>query len=88
MLLAVDGPANEAKGDDDASEWLPDNRRFACAYVATQITIKTEYGLWVTPSEHDAMAATWRTVVRIRGDRSYGRDREASQKSPADLRRP
>ena len=57
MLLAVDGPANEAKGDDDASEWRPDNRRFACAYVATQITIKTEYRLWVTSAEHDAMAA-------------------------------
>jgi Protein of unknown function (DUF1524) len=58
VLLAVDGPENEAKGDDDASEWLPDNPRFACAYVATQIAIKTEYGLWVTPAEDDAMAAT------------------------------
>ena len=48
---------NEAKGDDDASEWLPD-RRFAWAYVATQIIIKTEYRLWVTRAEHDAMVAT------------------------------
>jgi hypothetical protein len=47
LLLAVDGPENEAKGDDDASEW-----RFACAYVATQIVIKTEYRLWVTRAEH------------------------------------
>jgi hypothetical protein len=23
-----------------------------------QIAIKTEYGLWVTPAEHDAMLAT------------------------------
>jgi hypothetical protein len=54
----VDGPANEAKGDDDASKLLPDNRRFACAYVATQIFIKTEYRLWVTQAEHDAMVVT------------------------------
>jgi hypothetical protein len=58
VLLAVDGPENEAKGDDDASEWLPENRRFACGYVATQIFIKTEYRLWVTRAEHDAMVAT------------------------------
>jgi hypothetical protein len=58
VLLAVDGPEDEAKGDDDASEWLPDNPRFACAYVATQIAIKTEYRLWVTQAEHDAMAST------------------------------
>jgi hypothetical protein len=58
VLLAVDGPGNEAKGDDDASEWLPENQRFACAYVATQIFIKTDYRLWVTPAERDSMAMT------------------------------
>jgi hypothetical protein len=58
VLLAVDGPENESKGDDDASEWLPENQRFACAYVATQILIKTEYRLWVTPAERDSMATT------------------------------
>jgi hypothetical protein len=58
VLLAIDGPENESKGDDDASEWLPDNGRFACAYVATQIFIKTEYRLWVTRAEHDAMVVT------------------------------
>jgi hypothetical protein len=58
VLLAVDGPENEAKGDDDAAEWLPDYRRFACAYVATQIFIKTEYQLWVTQEEKRAMATT------------------------------
>ena len=33
-------------------------RRFACACVATQIFIKTEHGLWVSPTEHDARVAT------------------------------
>jgi hypothetical protein len=57
VLLAVDGPANEAKGDSDASEWLPTRRAFDCRYIAKQIAIKTMFSLWLTPSEHDAMAA-------------------------------
>ncbi len=54
-LLAVDGPTNESKGDQDASAWLPTNASFRCAYVADQITVKQAYGLWVTSAERDAM---------------------------------
>jgi hypothetical protein len=42
VLLAVDGPQNESKGDDDASEWLPPRKAYDCRYVAKQITIKTK----------------------------------------------
>ncbi|WP_203963418.1 HNH endonuclease family protein [Actinocatenispora thailandica] len=59
-LLAVSGPANESKGDQDASQWLPSNNAFDCTYVADQITIKATYGLWITSAEHDAMASTLR----------------------------
>ncbi|HEU0192716.1 MAG TPA: HNH endonuclease family protein, partial [Gaiellales bacterium] len=55
-LIAVYGPANEAKGDDDASGWLPPRRAFDCQYVADQVMVKHLYGLWVTPSERHAMA--------------------------------
>ncbi|WP_298585021.1 excalibur calcium-binding domain-containing protein [uncultured Kocuria sp.] len=55
-LLAVDGPANGSKSDQDASEWLPPNRAFACDMVAVQIAVKSRYGLWVTAPEKDAMA--------------------------------
>jgi hypothetical protein len=55
-LLAVDGPTNEAKGDKDASEWLPPNEAFDCAYVDRQVSVKTTYGLWVTRAEETAMA--------------------------------
>jgi hypothetical protein len=54
-LVASDGPANMGKGAKDASEWLPDNQAYRCEYVARQIAVKVEYGLWVTPAEHDAM---------------------------------
>lgn len=54
-LLAADGPANEAKGDDDASEWLPANSGYQCSYVSRQIAVKAKYQLWVTSSEKSAM---------------------------------
>lgn len=55
-LLAVDGPANEQKGDGDAATWLPPNKAYRCRYVARQIAVKQKYHLWVTAAEHDAMA--------------------------------
>jgi hypothetical protein len=54
-LLAVDGDANQAKGDGDAATWLPTNKAFRCQYVARQIAVKAKYQLWVTAGEHDAM---------------------------------
>jgi hypothetical protein len=55
-LLAVDGEANQHKGDSDAASWLPPSRPFRCQYVARQIAVKQKYHLWVTTAEKDAMA--------------------------------
>ncbi len=55
-LLAVDGPANDNKGDGDAATWLPPNKSFRCEYIARQIAVKQKYKLWVTSAEKDAMA--------------------------------
>jgi len=57
-LLAVSAHANESKGDDDASEWLP-TRSYQVTYVEHQIGIKTAYHLGVTADERAAM----RTVL-------------------------
>lgn len=54
-LLAVDGNANQEKGDGDAATWLPKNKSFRCMYVARQIAVKVKYSLWVTQAEKDAM---------------------------------
>lgn len=56
-LLAVDGSANQAKGDGDAATWLPANKAFRCQYVARQIAVKAKYKLWVTAAEKSAMQA-------------------------------
>ena len=54
VLLAVDGPTNNAKGDNDASEFLP-TTSFRC-YVARQIAIKTKCELWMTQPERMTMS--------------------------------
>ena len=54
-LLAVDGKANQAKGDGDAATWLPANKTFRCQYVSRQIAVKAKYNLWVTDAEKSAM---------------------------------
>lgn len=54
-LLAVDGPLNQQKSDSDASEWLPPNKNYGCAYVARQIAVKLKYLLWITQTEFNTM---------------------------------
>ncbi len=54
-LLAVDGPANNAKGDGDAATWLPPSTGYRCAYAVRQVRVKAAYGLWVTQAERDAL---------------------------------
>lgn len=54
-LLAVQGDANQTKGDGDAATWLPANKTYRCSYIARQIAVKTKYHLWVTMAEYQAM---------------------------------
>ncbi len=54
-LLAVQGVANQQKGDGDTATWLPANKSFRCNYVARQVAVKAQYELSVTQAEHDAM---------------------------------
>lgn len=54
-LLAVDGPANQQKGDSDAASWLPSNKNFRCTYVKRQIDVKKKYSLWITQAEKSTM---------------------------------
>jgi hypothetical protein len=59
-LLAVDGPTNVVKSDADAATWLPPSKKYRCAYVARQISVKAAYKLWVTAPERAAMMSVLR----------------------------
>jgi hypothetical protein len=54
-LLAVDGRLNQAKSDADAATWLPPSRAAWCGFGIRQTTVKSRYGLWVTPAEKTAL---------------------------------
>jgi Protein of unknown function (DUF1524) len=54
-LLVVAGQANFDKAFRDAASWLPPNVAFRCAFVARQVEVKTDYQLWVSAREKDAM---------------------------------
>lgn len=55
-LLAVDGPANQEKGDGDLATWLPPQKSYRCEYAVRVVEIKAEYRLWMTGAEHDKAA--------------------------------
>ena len=53
-LLAVDGPTNMSKSDDDPAAWRP-RKGFQCAYAARWIEIKTRWSLAADDSERRAL---------------------------------
>ena len=63
-LLAVDAKTNMTKSDGDASTWLPGNKKFRCAYVAPQISVKYKYSLWVSDAEKSTMKKVLETCPK------------------------
>lgn len=55
-LVAVRGTDNRVKGSKDVSEWVPQNRDIHCGYAASQVQVKSKYGLWVTENEKDVLS--------------------------------
>ncbi|NYI79982.1 HNH endonuclease family protein [Nocardioides panzhihuensis] len=53
-LLAVDGPTNMSKGDDDPAGWRP-RKGFQCAYATRWIETKARWSLAVDDSERRAL---------------------------------
>ncbi|MCH9666772.1 MAG: HNH endonuclease family protein [Actinomycetia bacterium] len=44
-LLAVDGPTNQDKGDQEPADWMPPNAAFHCQYAMQFIAVLRGYGL-------------------------------------------
>jgi hypothetical protein len=53
-LLAVDGPTNASKGDDDPAAWRP-RKAFQCTYAVRWIATKSRWELAVDRSERRAL---------------------------------
>ena len=54
-LLAVDGEANEDKGDRTPADWLPPARAYHCYYAGKYLTTATRYALPITSADRDAL---------------------------------
>jgi hypothetical protein len=55
QLLAVDSKDNEAKGDQDPSQWKPPNHDFWCTYATDWVTVKSYWKLTITSAEKAAL---------------------------------
>ena len=56
-LIAVTGPSNRSKSDQDPSEWLPTNKSYICTYIANWVEIKVRWSLSVDKKEKEALIA-------------------------------
>jgi hypothetical protein len=54
-LLAVDGPTNASKGDDDPAAWRP-RKAFQCTYAVRWIATKSHWDLAADRSERRALS--------------------------------
>ena len=54
VLLAVDGPTNASKGDDDPAAWRP-RQAFQCEYAVRWVAVKSDWSLAVDRSEARAL---------------------------------
>ena len=54
-LLAVDGPANQAKSDSGPAGWMPPNRAVRCAYAVRFTLVSRRYALPVTVPDRTRM---------------------------------
>jgi hypothetical protein len=60
VLLAVDGPTNAAKSDDDPAAWRP-RSAYQCAYAVRWIAVKSAWSLAADRSEVAALREMLRT---------------------------
>ena len=54
-VLAVQGKANDDKGDSPPGKWMPPNRAFDCRYATIWITVSRKYSLPVDPASADVL---------------------------------
>ena len=54
-LMATTRSENSSKGDSTADEWIPTDPAYGCSYATVVVTVKSTYGLSVTPAESGAL---------------------------------
>jgi hypothetical protein len=61
VLLAVDGAANDSKGDSGPGEWMPPDRAYRATYAERFIVVLAHYRLAVTAADKTALTHALRS---------------------------
>lgn len=54
-LLAVSASTNRSKGDRDPSDWQPANKKFACQYAVSWVSVKFRWSLSIDLDEYSSL---------------------------------
>jgi cell division septation protein DedD len=87
-LEAIDSKTNQAKDDETAAGWLPDDDDDQCALVVRQVTIKHRYELSITPAEQQAMRQVLTSPVCDGGDIKPQKAKEFKAPKPKPIGEP
>ncbi|GAB18346.1 hypothetical protein GOEFS_052_00190 [Gordonia effusa NBRC 100432] len=63
-LVAVDGPSNMAKGDQEPGRWMPPAEAFRCQYATQFVVVVGAYRLYLDVRSRDVLARVLRTCFR------------------------
>ena len=55
VLIAVDGPTNQAKSDSTPAAWLPPNKSFRCEYGIRYVQASISWDLPITEADHQIL---------------------------------
>lgn len=55
QLVAVTANSNRSKGDQDPSQWRPEEKGYWCAYASSWVAVKAYWQLTVTSDEKNAL---------------------------------
>jgi hypothetical protein len=59
-LLAVEGGANQSKGDSTPASWLPPNQAYRCDYLTRYLEVALHYDLQLTRADASVISAAAR----------------------------
>jgi hypothetical protein len=65
-LIAVTGASNRSKSDQDPSDWMPENKAYACEYLDNWVSIKVRWNLSVDKKEKDFIVTNLKSCKSVK----------------------
>lgn len=65
-LIAVTGPSNRSKSDQDPADWMPTNKAYSCEYLDNWVSIKVRWNLSVDKKEKDFISTNLKSCKSVK----------------------